>query len=123
VGKLRLGYTIRMTAPTDSVQTIAQIDKDSTQNIAANLQQAGHQATPESITPVTAETPIPKSSHMEAIGAQIIGEDIAHVVGSTVGDLTMGVQKTRITPSKRFLGKLLERLNRKKKPGEVVMEK
>jgi hypothetical protein len=98
----------------DPIQTQDQIHQATVSNIATNLKQVGHDVSTASVTPVTATTPITRSPHMEAIGAQVIGEDIKHVVGSTVGDLTMGVQKTRITPSKRFLGKLLDRLSRKK---------
>lgn len=97
----------------DPIQTTDQIHQETASNIATNLKQAGHEA--ENVIPVTANTPVPKSPHLEAIGAQVIGEDIAHVVGTTMGDLTMGTQKTRITPSSRFLGKLMERLGRRKK--------
>lgn len=100
------------------IQHTSAVDTTHAQNIASNLNQAGHPASAQSVTPTTAATPIEKTPMMEAIGADVIGEDIAHVVGTTVGDMTMGVQKTRITSSKRFLGKLIERIRRKKNPQE-----
>jgi hypothetical protein len=109
------------------VQTTAQIDQAHAEAIANSLQQLQNlpnqpvpteDITPASVTPVTAATPVPKSPHLEAIGAQVIGEDFSHILTTTIGDLTTGSTKTRITPSGRFLDTLKDKLIRKKQANE-----
>lgn len=91
----------------------AQID-DHAKVIAANLQSAGHPVGAQDIIPVTAETPVPKSVELDKVGAEIVGEDLSHIIDTTVGDLTTGAHQYRITKSGRFLGTLMDKLRRKK---------
>ena len=64
--------------------------------------------------PTTSDTPLPKTPEMHEVGAEIIGEDISHIIGTTVGDLTTGAGKYRVTKSGRFLQLLKEKLSGKK---------
>jgi hypothetical protein len=106
------------------IKTAEGIHQQHAQALAGNLQQLGHKMTSEEITPVTAETSVSKSAAMDALGVEVVGEDLSHIVTTTLGDLTTGSTKTRITPSNRFLSKFLEKLNRKKAPNQqVVAEK
>lgn len=103
------------------IQTIDQVSTAHAEAVASNLQQAGHSATAQTVMPITAQTPIVKTPELGEVGAEVIGEDLSHIVSTTFGDLTEGKSKIRMTKSSRFLGKLLEKLHRKKKPTEEVV--
>lgn len=82
--------------------------------IAQNLQSSGHAVGTQDVIPVTAETPISKTPEMHELGAEIVGEDLSHILGGAVGDLTTGSRKYRVTKSGRFLQLLKEKLIGKK---------
>lgn len=56
----------------DSAQ---KIDQQSKEAIAKNLQAAGHNISPDQISPNTAETPVPESEDMKAAQAHRIGDE------------------------------------------------
>ena len=97
--------------------------KQDAQKLANNLNQAGHKVTLADVIPATAETPIPKTPELEEVGAEVIGEDLSHIFGTTMGDIGYGKTKTRMTKSSRFVNMLRNKLTRRKNPDEEVVEK
>lgn len=82
--------------------------------IADNLQAKGHAVGTQDVTPITSETPVPRTPELDEVGAEVIGEDISHILGTTMEDLTTGGPKHRITKSGRFLNMLKNKLGRKR---------
>jgi len=102
--------------------TAPKID-DHARVIAENLQAKGHAVGTQDVIPTTADTPITKTPDMHELGAEVIGEDLSHILETTVGDLTTGSHKYRITKSGRFLSTLVGKLRRKKNENEEVVIK
>lgn len=97
--------------------------KQDAQKLASNLNQAGHKVSPQDVIPTTAETPVPKSPELQEVGAEVIGEDLSHIFGTTMGDIGYGKTKTRMTKSSRFLNMFKNKLMRRKDTDEEVVEK
>lgn len=95
--------------------------QEHTQIIAQNLQQAGYPVPPQQVAPVTAETPIQKTPELQSVGADITGEDMAHIVGSTVEELTVGTKHSRLAKPGKFLNMLVSKLRRKKRPEQEIV--
>ena len=100
-------YTMHMVTVQKTLENHAKI-------IAENLQQKGHAVGTQDVMPTTAETTIPKTPEMHELGAEVIGEDLSHIVGAAVGEMTTGSRKYRVTKSGRFLQLLKEKLSGKK---------
>ena len=90
--------------------TAQKTHEEHAKSIAQNLQSSGHAVGTQDIIPTSAETPLPKTPEMHEVGAEIVGEDLSHILGTTVGDLTTGSHKYRVTKSGRFLQLLKEKL-------------
>ena len=84
--------------------------QDSASKVAENLQSMGHAFGTQDVIPTTADTPIQKSPEMHSLGVEVVGEDLSHILETSVGDLTTGSHKYRITKSGRFLNMLREKL-------------
>lgn len=89
-------------------------DLSAAKAISQNLQSVGHAVGSQDIIPTTADTPIERTKDLEDVDAEIIGEDLSHMVESTLGDLTTGGSTSRVTRSGRFLGTFLGKLKRKR---------
>lgn len=94
-----------------NIKTTDQQEAEHIQNVASNLQKAGYNVGPKDVAGSAAES------------VEQMGEDLSHIVGTTMGDLTYGVTKIRTTKSNKFLGMLKGRLFRKKNPDEDIIEK
>lgn len=103
--------------------TTSQIAIEHAGAIASQVQMTGHAVGTQDVIPTTADTPVPKTPELTKVGAEVVGEDLSHIVGSTFGDLTTGGSATRVTKSVRFLNTLMGKLLRKKKPDEEVVTK
>lgn len=86
------------------------LDDQHVQNVATNLNQAGHSVSPQQVTPVTPQTPVPNTPELIKAEAEIVGEDLSHLVTTTVEDVTGGQSPQRMTKSSRFLQALREKL-------------
>ena len=84
------------------MEETAQVDQKTAQEIAKNLNSAGHHVGVEDVLPV--------------------GE-IAHGIGSGVQDLATGSSKVRTVPSKKGLGEFVDRLLKMREPNEEVVTK
>lgn len=109
------------------ITTPAQVYQDHAQNIASHLNQAGHVTSSQEIIPVTADTPVPQTSVLQQVGAQIVnGEDLQSKLKDleyiAEADFKKG-DKIRTTESKGFLDTLLGKLMRKKQKNEEIVEK
>lgn len=91
--------------------------------IQQSLNQAGQATSPSDIIPQNHQTPMPKTKELEDVGAEITGEDIAYNVGTTLGELTGGVSKSRTAPASEWLRSLLRKLHLKKQPNEEIVWK
>lgn len=96
------------TAQDPVIKTTDQEEAEHIQSVAGNLNAAGYNISPKDVA---------------GSGTEAIGEDLTHIVGTTMGDLTYGVTKIRTTKSNKFLGMLKGRLFRKKNSDEEVVEK
>lgn len=96
-------------------QTSDQMHQTLAKAVANNLQSVGQAVGTQDVLPTTADSPIPKTPELHEVGAEVIGEDLSHIVGSTVSDLVGGSENYRTTNSGGFLQKLKERLLRKGK--------
>lgn len=88
--------------------------------VKQNLNQAGYAVDKNDITPQTSSTPVPKTEELQAVGAQIVGEDLSHLVADTIEDIKGGNTGVRTTESGSFFSQLVGRL-RKKYPGHEVL--
>lgn len=95
------------------VKTVDQLHREHAKAVASSLQSSGHAVGTEDVIPTTSDTPIPRTPELDEVGAEIVGEDISHVIGGAIGDLTTGAPKYRITKSGRFLKTLMDKLLRK----------
>ena len=100
--------------PMAAPQTSDQIHQATAKSVAGNLQSVGLPVGTQDVIPVSADSPIPKTPELHEVGAEIVGEDLSHMLGSTVSDLVGGTENYRTTKSGGFLQKLKERLLRKK---------
>ena len=96
------------------------------QNVADNLNQAGHPVQAEDVKPTTSDTPIKKTQDLMQAKAMVIGEDIQHGFNDlgyiAEADLKHG-DKIRTTESKNPLKVLVGKLMRKKSKDQEVVEK
>ncbi len=117
-----------MSDPAQSVVTIPdQAHQQHAQNIATNLNQAGHNVTHQDVAAVSAQTPIPHSPDLQAVGAYIPdGEELQSKLKDlqyiAEADFKQGDQ-IRTTASKGFLDTLLKRLKLKKQKDEEIVER
>ncbi|TSC65835.1 MAG: hypothetical protein CEO21_319 [Microgenomates group bacterium Gr01-1014_80] len=95
-------------------QTSDQIHQATAKSIAGSLQSTGQAVGPQDIIPLSADSPIPKTPELHEVGAEVVGEDLSHMLESAVSDLVGGTENYRTTESSGFLQKLKERLIRKK---------
>lgn len=108
-----------------AVTTPMGIHEDHTQNIAQNLNQAGHNISATDVKPAI-DQPVMVSPIL-SLAADLINteeleagiKDLGYVVEA---DLKQG-DKIRVTESKNPLKVLLERLKRKKNESEEIIEK
>lgn len=100
--------------PTSPTATEKQ-DTEHVQTVTTNLNQAGHNVTPSQVTPVTHQTPVPNTPELIKAEAEIVGEDLSHLVTTTVEDVTGGQSPQRMTKSNRFLAALREKLAKVRK--------
>lgn len=105
------------------MEETAQEYQRTAQNISDNLNKQGHPVGVADVIPQNAQTPMPQTKDLSEVGGEVVGEDLAHVVGTTVGDMTTGASRVRTAQSKRFLGTLVNRLLHQKGPHEIVVEK
>ncbi len=84
------------------MEDAAQVDQETAQGIAAELNKEGHPSNAGDVLPVDAG-------------------DFVYGIGQAVGDVTTGSPKIRTTPSKKGLGEFVGRLFKMRKPGEVVV--
>lgn len=84
------------------MEETAQVDQETAQGIADNLNKAGHSTGIEDVLPVV---------------------DTAHWIGEAVGGATVGSPGARTAPSKIFFGEVVKRLLQKRGPNEVVVVK
>ncbi|MBI2040445.1 hypothetical protein HYT18_05245 [Candidatus Microgenomates bacterium] len=79
----------------------AQVDQETAQGISDSLNNAGQPVEIKDVLPVDTG-------------------DLVYGIGQAVGDATTGSSKARTTPSRGFLGEFVDRLLKKRQPGEVV---
>lgn len=105
------------------ITTLTQAHNQVVAAVVTNLNQAGHPVQTAQVAPVTAETPIAPTPELKSIGAEIINtDDIADVAEKTVKELTVGTTYTRFAKPGKFLNIFLDKLRRKKKPEEQIVE-
>lgn len=100
--------------PMAAPQTSDQIHQATAKSIAGSLQNTGHAVGPQDVIPVSADSPIPKTPELHEVGAEVVGEDLSHMLGSTVSDLVGGTENYRTAKSGGFLNTLREKLRRRK---------
>lgn len=107
-------------APQVTITTPVAVHNQHAAAIAQNLKGLGHNVEVSNIVGVTEQTPIEKTKELSDLGADISGEDLTHLIGTTIG---LEQSTTRTTKSANPLKMLMSKLMKKKGVEEEIVEK
>ncbi len=99
-------------APPAVITTPTIVDNQHIGEITRNLKALGHDIEPHQVVGVTDQTPMPRTKELQDVGADITGEDLTHLIATTVAMQPGLVRATKSSnPLKLFINKLIRKKN------------